>query len=175
MAVYLNCDESDGKPAARVGDSVSCPRHGNVTIVSGAKATFLGGVMFARLGDKTSCGAVITQGSSSVLICDKHAAFVGCATDHGGHITSGCPNVFVGTHNGELLTVEFFDEQFHLVHADTDLPLAHHRYRITSSDGQVWEGISDEDGLTERIHAQVEVELSIDFLDDGHEGPHEIV
>ena len=121
MAVYLNCDESDGKPAARVGDSVSCPRHGNVTIVSGAKATFLGGVMFARLGDKTSCGAVITQGSSSVLICDKHAAFVGCATDHGGHITSGCPNVFVGTHNGELLTVEFFDEQFHLVHADIRL------------------------------------------------------
>ena len=165
MAVYLNCNESDGKPAARVGDSVSCPKHGNVTIVSGAKATFLGGVMFARLGDKTSCGAVITQGSSSVFICDKNAAFVGCATDHGGHITSGSPNVFVGTHNGELLTVEFFDEQFKLVHADTNIPIANRQYRITSSDGQIWEGISNTEGLTERIHTNTSVELSIEFMD----------
>jgi len=129
----------------------------------------------ARVGDKTSCGAVITEGSSSVIIRGQNAAFLGCATSHGGKITSGSPDVFIGTDHGGLVTVEFYDEQFHLVHADTDIPLAHHRYRITSSDGQVWEGISDEDGFTERIHAKAEVELSIDFLDDEQEGSNEIV
>jgi len=127
MAVYLNCDAGSGQPAARVGDSVSCPKHGTVTIVSGSPTTISGDTLLARVGDNTSCGDVITEGSSSVIIKGQYAAFVGCATGHGGKITSGSPDVFIGTQGGEIITVEFFDEQFHLVHADTDEPLAHHR------------------------------------------------
>lgn len=175
MTVYLNCETGAGQPAARVGDTASCPKHGTVTIVTGEPTTICGGKPLARVGDKTSCGAVITEGSSSVIFKGQYAAFLGCATSHGGKIISGSPDVFIGTDHGEKLTVEFYDEQFRLVHADTDIPLAHHRYRITTSDGQVWEGISDGDGLTERIHAQAEVELSIDFFDDEQEGADEIV
>ena len=52
----------DGKPVARVGDLVSCPRkgHGGTTvIVTGAAMMNIEGRQVARHGDKTQCGATL--------------------------------------------------------------------------------------------------------------------
>jgi uncharacterized Zn-binding protein involved in type VI secretion len=51
--------DSGGKPIARMGDKVSCPKHGNGTIASGDTTMIVDGKPVARHGDKTSCGATL--------------------------------------------------------------------------------------------------------------------
>jgi uncharacterized Zn-binding protein involved in type VI secretion len=52
----------DGKPIARVGDKVTCPRrgHGGMTVIaSGDPTCVVDGQPAARHGDKTACGATL--------------------------------------------------------------------------------------------------------------------
>jgi hypothetical protein len=57
-----------------------------------------------------------------------------------------------------------FDERFHFVGNDGETPMAHRRYRITAEDGQHWEGITNSEGLTERIYTTSEQKLSIEIF-----------
>jgi uncharacterized protein (DUF2345 family) len=57
-----------------------------------------------------------------------------------------------------------FDERFHLVSQTDDTPLAHRRYRITASSGQQWDGITNSEGLTDRIYTAAEEQLSIEVF-----------
>lgn len=59
-----------------------------------------------------------------------------------------------------------FDEQFQLIGPDGQTPVANRRYRITSEDGQTWEGTSDSQGLTQRIATHSSVKLSLVLLPD---------
>lgn len=59
-----------------------------------------------------------------------------------------------------------FDEQFHLVDADGETPLPNRRYRIIASNGQTWEGMTDSDGLTQRVYTRVAMDLSVEILPD---------
>jgi len=45
-----------GKPAARVGDPLTCSSHGTASIIEGSKSVFINGKPAARMGDKTNCG-----------------------------------------------------------------------------------------------------------------------
>lgn len=58
----------DGKPVARIGDSVACSLHGPTTIASGDATIVIDGKPVARQGDKTACGGtlVATQISTHV-------------------------------------------------------------------------------------------------------------
>ena len=51
--------DSAGKPIARMGDKISCPKHGSGTIASGDTTMIVDGKPVARHGDKTSCGATL--------------------------------------------------------------------------------------------------------------------
>jgi uncharacterized protein (DUF2345 family) len=57
-----------------------------------------------------------------------------------------------------------YDEQFHLV-SRTNHPIANARYRITSSTGDVFEGVTDFRGYTERIRTHDAVDLTIEVLE----------
>jgi type VI secretion system secreted protein VgrG len=57
-----------------------------------------------------------------------------------------------------------FDERFHLVAEDGEAPLAHRHYRIQAADGQCWEGVTNAQGLTERVYTSTPQELSIEIL-----------
>lgn len=59
-----------GAPAARVGDSHSCPLqgHGVKPIVSGSGKVTIQGKAAARTGDTTACGASLVAGQSKVSI-----------------------------------------------------------------------------------------------------------
>lgn len=51
----------DGKPVARIGDRVNCPKKGHsaAVIISGDQTCFANGRPIARHGDKCSCGATL--------------------------------------------------------------------------------------------------------------------
>lgn len=58
----------DGKPIARVGDTVTCPRrgHGPTVIITGDSSTLVDGRPAARESDLCACGCrlLATQGAS---------------------------------------------------------------------------------------------------------------
>lgn len=63
--------DAAGKPIARVGDKVKCPKkgHGGETVIaSGDPTCIIDGQPAARHGDKTSCGAILL--SSQVATTD---------------------------------------------------------------------------------------------------------
>jgi type VI secretion system secreted protein VgrG len=59
--------------------------------------------------------------------------------------------------------IDGYDEQFHLVSAEGEI-LAHRPYRIVGGNGQVWEGVSDAEGLTQRIFTRTAVGLTVEVL-----------
>lgn len=63
--------DTAGKPIARVGDQVTCPKkgHGGTTVIaSGDPTCIIDGQPAARHGDKTACGATLL--SSQVATTD---------------------------------------------------------------------------------------------------------
>ena len=63
--------DTNGKPIARVGDAVTCPKkgHGGTTVIaSGDPTCIIDGKPAARHGDKTACGATLL--SSQVATTD---------------------------------------------------------------------------------------------------------
>ena len=59
--------DSGGKGIARVGDKITCPRHGDGTISSGDPSLLVDGKPVARHGDKTSCGATLIAAQQATL------------------------------------------------------------------------------------------------------------
>ena len=104
------------KPVARVGDTTSCPKdqpveHKGGKISAGSSNITINGKPAARVDDAISgcedgSDDVITEGSGCVTFNGKPAAFLGNATDHGGKITAGSGNVFIGNSGG---VIEFGD------------------------------------------------------------------
>ncbi|HFQ5354195.1 TPA: PAAR domain-containing protein [Vibrio vulnificus] len=93
------------KPAATIGHNHLCPKktgkipHVGGPITTGSSNVMINGVPAARKGDSMVCVGPpdsIKQGSSSVFINGKAAARMFDATNHGGVIIGGSPNVFIG-------------------------------------------------------------------------------
>lgn len=77
------------KPLARLGDGHNCPLHGNNEISSVASRSSCDGRPLATIGDRTSCGATITEGSAAFVLDGRSVATIGSRTDHGGVIIKG--------------------------------------------------------------------------------------
>ncbi len=57
--------DAAGKPIARIGDKVTCPKHGRngiVMIATGDATCVIDGQPAARDGDETDCGAILIAG-----------------------------------------------------------------------------------------------------------------
>lgn len=127
-------------------------------------------------------GAIRIEAQDKITIQAAQAAI----TLQGGDITFACPgnfsvkgsnSAFVGPGSapaslaalptGESDT-EFdfgpFDERFHLVGTSGE-PLANQAYRIIAADGSRWEGVSDAQGLTQRVSTLTPSELSLEILE----------
>jgi uncharacterized Zn-binding protein involved in type VI secretion len=57
-----------GRRAARVGDMVSCPLHGDNEIVEGGSSMKDGDVPLSRGGDRTRCGSVLIASSDGAKV-----------------------------------------------------------------------------------------------------------
>ncbi|MBD1553206.1 PAAR domain-containing protein [Pseudomonas typographi] len=84
------------KPIVLVGHLHACPIHGNGTVETGACSAAVGGRAIARVGDRTSCGALIETGAEHTLIEGQPAARLGDKTSHGGTLIEGEPRWSVG-------------------------------------------------------------------------------
>lgn len=97
------------QPAARISDMHVCPMvtpgtppvpHVGGPISVGAPTVAIGMLPAARLNDMCVCVGppdMIAMGSPTVQVCMMMQARMGDPTVHGGMITVGCPQVFVGT------------------------------------------------------------------------------
>ncbi len=75
------------------------PHVGGPIMGPGCPMVLISGLPAACVGDNALCVGPpdsIIQGSATVLIGGKPAAFMGCATAHGGVIAMGVPNVLIG-------------------------------------------------------------------------------
>ncbi|WP_246879400.1 type VI secretion system Vgr family protein [Chromobacterium violaceum] len=59
------------------------------------------------------------------------------------------------------------DQQLHLVHHGTDIPMPHTPYRITFASGKVHEGITDENGFTQRFQSAKHESFDVEVFDHG--------
>jgi type VI secretion system secreted protein VgrG len=57
-----------------------------------------------------------------------------------------------------------YDERFRFVAEDGETPLAHRHYRVHAPSGQCWEGITNAEGLTDRIYVSSPEELSVEII-----------
>ena len=69
--------------------------------------------------------------------------------------------ITIATPPGKVSDV--FNEQFRITEADKVTPRAGVPYTISSTSGKVWEGITDKDGLTERVVTRTAEKLSLKF------------
>ncbi|WP_141392666.1 DUF2345 domain-containing protein, partial [Cobetia marina] len=58
-----------------------------------------------------------------------------------------------------------YSEFFTLKDEQTQVPLKYARYRITTAEGQVFEGRSDGEGRTQRVHTSSSQQMKVDVLD----------
>ena len=106
-------------------------------------------------------------------------------TLEGGNITFACPGKFTVNGSQHLFDsgvnkpavlgklpdsrIDLYDEQFHLVSTGTDIAIAHTPYRITASTGEIFEGITDAFGFTERIFTEQKAKLEIEIFESNEE------
>jgi type VI secretion system secreted protein VgrG len=135
---------------------------GNRTIDTGTTHTIKAGQLFATGADEVifKCGKAMismkSSGEMQIIGGEITAKATAAFRVKGMKVSKFGPD-------GTTSDIQMYDEQFHLVDADGETPLEFRSYRITASNGQIWEGISDEDGLTERIYTDTAVDLSIEI------------
>lgn len=89
------------KPAATVGCQHTCPqdKHVGGPATQGSTNVFINNKGACRQNDPMMCKKgidKIAMGSTNVFINSRPSARLGDATIHGGKITSGSSNVFIG-------------------------------------------------------------------------------
>jgi uncharacterized Zn-binding protein involved in type VI secretion len=126
---------------ARVGDKVSCPKCGENTIATGDSTMIVMGHPVARQGDKTACGATLVS-SQSVTLAETSSSGVSPSI-------SDAEDAIAAALNSK--DQQTYDRAFLINNNQTGKPLPNTRYRLTLPNGTTVEGLTDTQGLTQRI------------------------
>ncbi|MGH8354039.1 MAG: phospholipase effector Tle1 domain-containing protein [Pseudomonas sp.] len=87
-----------GKPAARIGDKVICPKCGQTAIVTGVSSVIIENMPAATETQGCGCGSTLTGNLiANVLIGGFPAAVQGSTGTHGSQVVSGASTVIIGT------------------------------------------------------------------------------
>jgi type VI secretion system secreted protein VgrG len=111
----------------------------------------------------------LTAGQSQILIkggditftCPGKWTVKGASHDWSGGVSGAVQ--LLSLPDEVLSEPKVFDEQFHLVDVHGD-PMPDMPYRIRGSNGQVWVGMTDAEGMTPRIDAVEGVEFNVEIL-----------
>ncbi len=153
--------DTHGKRLARVGDQVTCPKkgHGTTVIVTGDPTMIVDGAPVARHGDKCACGATLISSQVVSRIGEGGAA---SASSGSRQQESAAHAASAGLPPSPVTPGHDFDQQFHLVDEASGSPIKGQKYRITWPGGTT-EGVSDAEGLTQRVswHEPAEVKIEL--------------
>ncbi|MGV8003635.1 type VI secretion system tip protein VgrG [Photorhabdus temperata subsp. temperata] len=123
--------------------------------------------------DITSVEGKVTVSASQEILLTSGGGYIRIKD---GNIELGCPgNILLKTSNVQVMGATNFNAPppalspgfsgfFTLKDQDSGQILPHKRYRITTSDGQVFEGRSDENGKTVEIHTVMPDKLNIEHF-----------
>lgn len=143
-------DICHNKPIAFIGHQTYCPKcKGNFPIIEGALTTPFYGKGVALAGMRTACGAVLiaTQFTDTV----EYGGGQGNAAVRSGSRPSSHPGDKGPSSAAPSTPPAGFDIHFHVKHKDTGREMRNTSYRITVDDGQVIEGVTDENGFTQKV------------------------
>nr|WKF57210.1 hypothetical protein HUO10_001689 [Paraburkholderia busanensis] len=130
----------DGKPIARFGDMVSCPKCGGVypIVKISPRGMSMGGKHPAFEGDRTACGARLIASQA-----------VATAQPVSGLGNPGAPRAPSVSHEKASDASGPYRGRFQVFDEATGQPIANHPYTIHASDGHVIAGNTDANGYTE--------------------------
>ena len=127
----------EGRPIARLGDMVSCPKCGGVYPIVQVmpRGVTAGGRPPAFEGDKTACGATLIA-SQSVASAQPTSGQGGQASSLVSHQTASDGD---GSYRG----------RFQVLDEATRQPVANHAYTLKTADGRTISGTTDASGYTQ--------------------------
>ncbi len=135
----------DGKPVARIGDSVVCMRHGPTVIVSGDSTMIIDGQPVARHGDGVACGCSLISVQQVHVHIDAGGAGAAAAVAAEPALSEA---LAAGEEDGE------FDLDFLVTEQGSGEPLADWPYRIELACGREIEGRTDSEGKTAKLSSK---------------------
>ncbi len=158
--------DTHGKRLARVGDKVTCPKkgHGTTVIVTGDPTMIVDGAPVARHGDKCACGATLI---SSQAVSRIGEGSVGAAAPHAASLAPVDESKRLGFISSLLPENHEYDIHFLVRDEITGEPLPQVSYRITLEDGHSVSGVTDENGLTERVGSRTKQKATLEVHHHG--------
>lgn len=141
--------EMFGKQVACLGDKVTCPvpGHGVCTIVEGDPIWTIDGRHVALEGHKTSCGASLISTLPNVTRSYEGMGVAGA----GGAAASAISGASAMAASVLASDKHDYDMHWLVLDKDTGEPAANLPYKITLDDGRSIEGMTDSQGLTDKI------------------------
>lgn len=158
--------DCDGKPIARIGDMVACPKcNGVFPILQGDPSNIIDGAPVTYHGCKTACGAVLISSQIRTLTEPSSGATPSAASDRAmerfGAVGAGMAAAYEDKPFGE--DTERFQGRFQLVSADDGYPISGEAVRVRSTGGQYLTGTTDADGYTQWVERNVAEALAFDL------------
>lgn len=160
--------DCDGKPIARVGDMVSCPKcKGIFPIAEGDKSNIVDGAPVAFHGCKTACGAMLISSQNRTLTEQSSGAAPG-ASDSGA--ASGFGAIGAGmaaAYHDEPLDSDGtrFQGRFQVVDLETGEPVNGQAVRVRTNSGQYLTGATDAEGFTQWVERDARESLAFDYAE----------
>lgn len=154
---------------AKWGDQVACPCNGGPhRIVSAASATFVDGILVARVGDLSSCGASIVSGLDWYPIEGAAAAIHGSETSCGGVVIAAASAITGqprgGTNISSPPAIQPPRYNRRVVFRDAfGSPLVHEPYRLVLESGETKEGQTNAQGETDLMDSDIAAKV-VDIL-----------
>lgn len=144
-----------GKQVARVGDRVVCSKHGQTSIVSGDGSLLIDGSPVARHGDKTACGGTLI---SSQMVATVDSGGGGGGAGGGGSSKAAAAAASVAAAAAAAIQQASYDQAIRFVgpggHA-----LANVGYTLHLANGETHQGVTDENGMTQRVQTEAEQQI----------------
>lgn len=137
----------DGIPVSRVNDQATCPKHKGVfPIVSGDATFIIDGQPVARHGDYLACGCRLISVRQFRVFLDG-ATNDNPAADEAMAKNAIQPAMAMAKHTSP------FDLTFLIQDESSGKPLPGAKYRIALESGKIFEGVADDNGMTQAAHS----------------------
>jgi len=162
----------DGKPIARVGDMVSCPRcRGVYPISQGDPSAMVDGAAAAYHGCKVACGASLIAGQQNTVTDPSAGAAQGAAADSDSQaLAQGLGAIGAGlmaSNQDEPLddSGQRFRGRFQVLSRASGEPASSQAIRLRSTGGQYLTGQTDAEGFTQWVERDADESLAFDMQD----------